>query len=184
MKLPDGSGLLISTQRYLTPKSAPLHERGLVPDLAVEEPDVEFGAVPPPGDKALDAAVADLGPNSRAVRGSVADEADLERLRVLLSTIGERSKLLQILDECVARDGKSDPGSVQVIIGRENTTRGAANTPPAMSYGSSCNVIKPPRASGKSCGDGRRLSKDCMRQPMGNATGNVTVTLQGESLTA
>ena len=29
---------------------------------------------------ALDAAVADLGPNARAVRGSVSDEADLERL--------------------------------------------------------------------------------------------------------
>ena len=57
IKLPDGSGLLISTQRYLTTKSTPLHERGLVPDVAVEEPDVEFGAAPPPGDKALDAAV-------------------------------------------------------------------------------------------------------------------------------
>jgi len=60
IKLPDGSGLLISTQRYLTTKSAPLHERGLAPKVAVEEPDVEFGAAPPPGDKALDAAVARL----------------------------------------------------------------------------------------------------------------------------
>src|SRR6201985_3074858 len=30
--------------------------------------------------KALDAAVAELGPNSRAVKGSVSDEADLDRL--------------------------------------------------------------------------------------------------------
>src|ERR1700678_1125106 len=30
--------------------------------------------------EALDAAVADLGPNSRAVKGSVSDEADLDRL--------------------------------------------------------------------------------------------------------
>src|ERR1700726_1430207 len=30
--------------------------------------------------KALDAAVADLGPNARAVKGSVSDEADLDRL--------------------------------------------------------------------------------------------------------
>src|ERR1022692_5167468 len=30
--------------------------------------------------KALDAAVADLGPNARAVKGSVSDEADLGRL--------------------------------------------------------------------------------------------------------
>lgn len=58
VKLPDGSGLLISNLRYLTPKSAPLHERGLQPDVVVDEPDVEFGAAPPAGDKALDAAVA------------------------------------------------------------------------------------------------------------------------------
>ena len=50
------------------------------------------------------------------------DFADLERLRGLLSTIGERSKLLQILNECVARDEKSQAGAVQVIIGSENPT--------------------------------------------------------------
>jgi len=50
------------------------------------------------------------------------DFADLERLRGLLSTIGERSKLLQILNECVARDEKARPGAVQVIIGSENPT--------------------------------------------------------------
>jgi carboxyl-terminal processing protease len=60
VKLPDGSGLLISNLRYLTPKSTPLHERGLQPDVVVDEPDVEFGAQPPAGDKALDAAVAHL----------------------------------------------------------------------------------------------------------------------------
>jgi carboxyl-terminal processing protease len=60
VKLPDGSGLLISNLRYMTPKSAQLHERGLQPDVVVDEPDVEFGAAPPPGDKALDAAVAHL----------------------------------------------------------------------------------------------------------------------------
>ncbi|MGE3170353.1 MAG: heat-inducible transcriptional repressor HrcA [Pyrinomonadaceae bacterium] len=50
------------------------------------------------------------------------DFADLERLRGLLSTIGERSKLLQILNECVAKDESSRPGVVQVIIGSENPT--------------------------------------------------------------
>jgi heat-inducible transcriptional repressor len=50
------------------------------------------------------------------------DFADLERLRGLLSTIGERSKLLQILNECVARDEQSQAGAVQVIIGSENPT--------------------------------------------------------------
>lgn len=50
------------------------------------------------------------------------DFADLERLRGLLATIGERSKLLQILNECVARDEKPQSGAVQVIIGSENAT--------------------------------------------------------------
>jgi heat-inducible transcriptional repressor len=50
------------------------------------------------------------------------DFADLERLRGLLSTIGERTKLLQILNECVTRDERSQAGSVQVIIGSENPT--------------------------------------------------------------
>jgi heat-inducible transcriptional repressor len=49
------------------------------------------------------------------------DFTDLERLRGLLSTIGEKSRLLEILNECVARD-KSGSGTVQVIIGSENTT--------------------------------------------------------------
>lgn len=49
------------------------------------------------------------------------DFTDLERLRGLLSTIGERSKLLQILNECVACD-EAKAGAVQVIIGSENTT--------------------------------------------------------------
>ncbi len=66
VKLPDGSGLLISNLRYLTPKSGPLHERGLQPDVVVDEPDVEFGAQPPAGDKALDAAVAHLASKAAA----------------------------------------------------------------------------------------------------------------------
>jgi C-terminal processing protease CtpA/Prc len=44
VKLPDGSGLLLSSVRYLTPASAGIHERGLAPDVEVEQPDVEFGA--------------------------------------------------------------------------------------------------------------------------------------------
>ena len=49
------------------------------------------------------------------------DFADLERLRELLSTIGEKSRLLEILNECVARD-TSGKGAVQVVIGSENRT--------------------------------------------------------------
>src|SRR6185369_9536008 len=49
------------------------------------------------------------------------DFTDLERLRELLSTIGERSRLLQILNECIARDALAK-GAVQVMIGSENRT--------------------------------------------------------------
>lgn len=47
------------------------------------------------------------------------DFADLERLRELLATIGEKSRLIQILNECVEREN-TKPGSVQVVIGSEN----------------------------------------------------------------
>ena len=58
VKLPDGSGLLLSNVRYLTPKSAAIHERGLAPDVVVEQPEVDFGAEPPAGDPTLDKALA------------------------------------------------------------------------------------------------------------------------------
>jgi len=54
VKLPDGSGLLLTTQRYLTAKNVDIHEKGLSPDIDVDEPDVEFGTEPPAGDRILD----------------------------------------------------------------------------------------------------------------------------------
>ncbi|HJS52198.1 MAG TPA: heat-inducible transcriptional repressor HrcA [Pyrinomonadaceae bacterium] len=54
------------------------------------------------------------------------DFADLERLRELLTTIGERSRLLEILNECIARDTTAG-GGVQVVIGRENRTPSLQN---------------------------------------------------------
>ncbi len=66
VKLPDGSGLLLSNVLYLTPSSEPIHEKGLLPDVAVDQPDVEFGAQPPAGDPALDAAVARLTAEKKA----------------------------------------------------------------------------------------------------------------------
>jgi carboxyl-terminal processing protease len=57
VKLPDGSGMLLSNLRYLTPKNDSIHERGLAPDVEVDQPDVEFGAQPPAGDPALDRAL-------------------------------------------------------------------------------------------------------------------------------
>lgn len=52
---------------------------------------------------------------------SKGDFADLERLRELLRTIGEKTRLIQILNECVIRDAR-DRSAVQVVIGRENST--------------------------------------------------------------
>jgi len=49
------------------------------------------------------------------------DFADLERLRELLRTIGEKSRLMQIIDECIDR-GTEAKGDVQVVIGSENRT--------------------------------------------------------------
>ena len=58
IKLPDGSGLWLSTVRYLTPSGAPLHEKGLEPTVPVDEPDVvDFGAPSPPNDPMLDKAI-------------------------------------------------------------------------------------------------------------------------------
>jgi len=54
VKLPDGSGLLLTTQRYFTAKNVDIHEKGLSPDVDVDEPDVEFGTEPPAGDRILD----------------------------------------------------------------------------------------------------------------------------------
>ena len=67
------------------------------------------------------------------------DFADLERLRELLATIGERSRLIQILNECIARD-TSAQGQVQVVIGRENRT-------PSLQ---SCTLISAPYRIGNS----------------------------------
>ena len=43
VRLPDGSGLLLTHLFYLTPGEAVINEKGLMPDVAVEQPDVEFG---------------------------------------------------------------------------------------------------------------------------------------------
>ena len=57
-KLPDGSGLWLSTVRYLTPSGAALHEKGIEPTIAVDVPDVvEFGAPAPTTDPILDKAL-------------------------------------------------------------------------------------------------------------------------------
>jgi len=60
IKLPDGSGLWLSTTKYLTPSGTPLHGKGLEPSVTVDEPDVEFGQPAPTTDPVLDKAIEGL----------------------------------------------------------------------------------------------------------------------------
>ncbi len=57
VKLPDGSGLWLSTARFSTPDGTSIHEKGLTPDTAVAEPDLEFGATAGTSDPILDKAL-------------------------------------------------------------------------------------------------------------------------------
>jgi heat-inducible transcriptional repressor len=67
------------------------------------------------------------------------DFADLERLRELLRTIGEKSRLMQILTECIERDA-AVKGDVQVVIGSENRSPSFQN----------CTLISAPYRVGNS----------------------------------
>jgi carboxyl-terminal processing protease len=57
VRLPDGSALMLTHLIYLTPASVAIHEKGLVPDIGVEQPDVEFGQTPAAKDATLDKAI-------------------------------------------------------------------------------------------------------------------------------
>jgi len=57
VKLPDGSGLLLTNLRYQTPAGKDIHEKGLEPDVLVDAPDVEFGSEPPSNDPILEKAL-------------------------------------------------------------------------------------------------------------------------------
>lgn len=57
VKLPDGTGFWLTYMKYLTPGGTPLHEKGLEPTVAVDEPDVEFGQPPPSADPILEKAL-------------------------------------------------------------------------------------------------------------------------------
>ena len=56
-RLPDGSALMLTHLIYLTPASVAIHEKGLVPDVGVEQPDVEFGQTPAAKDATLEKAI-------------------------------------------------------------------------------------------------------------------------------
>jgi len=67
VRLPDGAGLWLSTTRYLTPSGAPLHEKGLEPTVAVDEPEsTEFGQPAPTTDPILDKAIERLSEKKAA----------------------------------------------------------------------------------------------------------------------
>ena len=60
IRLPDGSGLILTHLLYLTPGEAVINEKGLVPEVAVEQPDVEFGEPMPTTDTTLEKAIEHL----------------------------------------------------------------------------------------------------------------------------
>ena len=60
VRLPDGSGLLLTHLLYVTPSDAVIHEKGLTPDIAVEQPDVDFGQPVPAADATLEKAIEHL----------------------------------------------------------------------------------------------------------------------------
>jgi carboxyl-terminal processing protease len=57
VRLPDGRGLLLTNARYLTPDGEIIQGHGLTPDVAVDEPDVDFDQPRPAKDAILDSAV-------------------------------------------------------------------------------------------------------------------------------
>ena len=57
VKLPDGTGLWLTTTKYLTPSGEPLHEKGLTPTVGVDTPDVDFGQPEPTDDPILEKAL-------------------------------------------------------------------------------------------------------------------------------
>jgi carboxyl-terminal processing protease len=60
VRLPDGSAMLLTHLLYLTPSEAVINEKGLAPDIAVEQPDIEFGHAAPTPDVTLARAIEHL----------------------------------------------------------------------------------------------------------------------------
>lgn len=66
VKLPEGRGLWLTYARYLTPKGNPIQGRGLEPTVAVDDPDIEFGAPASDKDPILDTALERLNKKAAA----------------------------------------------------------------------------------------------------------------------
>jgi carboxyl-terminal processing protease len=58
VRLPDGRGLWLTSERYLTPDGITIQGRGLTPDVGVDQPDLpDFDQPKPTTDPVLDAAI-------------------------------------------------------------------------------------------------------------------------------
>jgi carboxyl-terminal processing protease len=57
VRLPDGRGLWLTYARYLTPDGETIQGKGLTPDLAVDDPDLDFDQPKPATDPILGAAL-------------------------------------------------------------------------------------------------------------------------------
>lgn len=57
VSLPENRGLWMTSARYLTPEGNAIHEQGLRPAIAVDEPTVLFGETPPSTDEPLTTAL-------------------------------------------------------------------------------------------------------------------------------
>lgn len=66
VRLPDGTGMLVSNAWYLTPGGVAIHEKGLTPGVPIEGPDVEFGATAPIPDAILQKGLEVLGGKTSA----------------------------------------------------------------------------------------------------------------------
>jgi carboxyl-terminal processing protease len=60
VRLPDGSALMLTHLLYLGPGGSAIHEKGLIPEIAVEQPGVDFGQPAPAKDATLDKAIESL----------------------------------------------------------------------------------------------------------------------------
>jgi carboxyl-terminal processing protease len=58
--LPDGAAMVISNGWFLTPAGDPIHDKGLTPTVAVDVPDLDFGAPPAPVDLIVQKAIETL----------------------------------------------------------------------------------------------------------------------------
>jgi carboxyl-terminal processing protease len=65
VKLPDGAALWITSTRYMTPGGSQIQAKGLEPNVAVEQPEGDFGA-PAPADAILQRAIERLSTKKAA----------------------------------------------------------------------------------------------------------------------